>query len=148
MRIKLPKDMFLQAVAEGKVYYFVNKVFGGEPHFHIVIKRTDIDVLIFTCCTSQFDTIRRHIEAKKLPNTTLVWISPSDSSNPFHKDTYVNCNSYSTCTIEEFGVMYENEKVDFSGEISDDHFQQILIGLHDSPQIDEETKDMLPKPSI
>jgi hypothetical protein len=43
--------------------------------------------------------------------------------------------------------MYNSNAVDYSGEISEIHYEQILIGLHKSPMIDNETKDVIPKPN-
>ena len=101
-----------------------------------------------SCCTSQFDTVRRFVETRSLPMESLVWISPDESSvdNPFSKDTYVNCNSCFTYTIEEFRTMYDAETVSYSGKVSDSHYEQILIGIHSSPLVDNETKEIIPTP--
>lgn len=147
--MKLPTDIFLSAIEEKKVYYFSStQINTPEPHYFICLKRTDNDVLIMSCCTSQFDTVRRFVESRSLPNETLVWISPGDQTdeNPFVKDTYVNCNSSYTYTIDEFRSMYNSDSVTFSGEISDEHYEQIVIGIHKSPLIDTETKEVIPLP--
>lgn len=96
-----------------------------------------------SCCTSQFDTVRKFVESRKLPTETLVWISPND---PFRKDTYINCNSTIPYTVEEFKVMYESDTIKFSGEISENHYEQILIGLHKRTMIDRELKQVIPLP--
>jgi hypothetical protein len=40
--------------------------------------------------------------------------------------------------------MYESDAIENSGEISDVTYGQIIIGLHESPLIDEEIKELLP----
>lgn len=87
----------------------------------------------------------RLLEKNNLPNETIVWVSPADEENPFTKNTYVNCNEYFTYTIDEFKNLYESDKVKFTGEISEIHYEQILIGIQMSPLIDDETKELLPK---
>ena len=145
--MKLPVNVFLSAIEQKKVYFFSSeKINITDPHFFICLKRTENDILIMSCCTSQFETVQRFVVTKSLPEKTLVWISPKDPANPFNKDTYVNCNSSQTYTVEEFKSMYEKDAVKYSGEISDDHYHQILIGIKASPLIDNETKDALPDP--
>jgi hypothetical protein len=146
MPIKVPTDHFLSAIQEKKVYYF-SSIFlkTTEPHYFICIKRTEDEVLILTCCTSQRDTIQKFIEKKNLPFETMVWISPSDRENPFYTDTYVNCNSTFTYTVDEFRSMYDSDKIDFSGEISLNYYSQIITGIHKSPLVEAETKELIPQ---
>ena len=143
--MKVPTDLFLQGIEEKKVYYFSStRLNTPEPHYYICIKRTDNDILILSCCTSQFDTLRQYVETKSLPFSTLVWVSSKDDSNPFSKETYVNCNEYHPYTLDEFKQMYDSDAIDFSGEISDCHYEQIIVGIHDSPLIEPEIKELLP----
>ncbi len=145
--MKLPVNLFLSAIAEKKVYFFSSdRISTTDPHFFICLKRTENDVLIMSCCTSQFETVQRFVISKRLPEETLVWITHKDASNPFNRDTYVNCNSSQTYTVDEFRQMYNSDAVKYSGEISEDHYHQILIGVKASPLIDDETKDALPDP--
>jgi hypothetical protein len=144
--MKFPVETFLAGIAERKLYYFSNKKLNTEiEHHYICIKKTDNDVLILSCCTSQFDTIRNFVESRNLPNSTLVWISPVDGDNMLTKDTYVDCNNVHLSSIEEFKTMYDADSITFTGEISESHYVQILIGLHDSPLIDNATKKLIPK---
>jgi len=41
--------------------------------------------------------------------------------------------------------MYNSNTIDFSGEISDVHYEQIVVGLHSSPLIEPEIKELIPK---
>jgi len=42
--------------------------------------------------------------------------------------------------------MYDNDSITLSGKISDNHYEQILIGIQKSPLVDNETKAIIPKP--
>lgn len=138
-------EIFISTIAERKVYLFsTKKISTSTPHYFICLKRTDTDLLIMTCCTSQFDTVRLFAEKRNLPTETLVWITPNDQDNPFDKDTYVNCNQSFVFALDEFKELYESGKFGLSGEISESHYHQILIGLHKSPLIDEDTKTLIP----
>ncbi len=149
--MKLPTDYFISAIEDQKIYYFSSsKLNVTDPHYFICIKRTVNDILILSCCTSQFETVQNYVTTKKLPYETLVWINPdsSDLNNPFTKDTYINCNQFFTYTVEEFRNMYDSEQVSYSGILSDNHYVQILTGIHSSPLIDEETKEIIPSPEL
>lgn len=145
--MKIPVDLFVSAIEEKKIYYFSStKINTNEPHYFICIKKTDNDVLIMSCCTSKFETVRKFVESRCLPFETLVWITPSDLNNPFTMDTYVNCNDTIPFTIEEFRIMYDSDSITSSGEISLNHYSQILTGIHKSPMIDDEIKELIPNP--
>jgi hypothetical protein len=141
--MRFSSAMFLDSIEEKKIYYFSSSVLNtNTPHNFICIKRTSDDLLILSCCTSKFETIKRFIETRNLPYETLVWLS----ENPiFTKDTYINCNQYFEFTLGEFRRMYENNTIEFRGEVSQSDFENIINGLLNSPLIDEEIKDILPK---
>ena len=44
--------------------------------------------------------------------------------------------------------MYNSDRIEFSGEISEAHFQQILDGIQASTLVDGETKALVPKSII
>lgn len=146
--MKVPIESFISSIKERKVYYFSSdKINVDNPHYFICIKKTEQDILILTCCTSQFETIKRFVETRSLPYETLVWIKPNeeDDDNPFIVDTYVNCNKVFEHTIEEFRNKYNSDLISFSGEISMNYYSQIVNGLNLSPLIEGEIKDCLPK---
>jgi hypothetical protein len=47
--------------------------------------------------------------------------------------------------MEEFQVMYDSDSISIKGELSLSYYAQIINGLMDSPLIEEEIKDCLPK---
>ena len=145
--MKVPTELFIKGITEKKVYYFSSTQINTDiPHYFICIKRTDEDVLILSCCTSQFDTVKSFVESRNLPFETLVYITPADEINPFDKQTFVNCNEYFEYSVDDFRSKYETDSISFSGAISDGHYEQILIGIHASPLIAPEVKELIPQP--
>lgn len=60
-------------------------------------------------------------------------------------DSYVDCNSYFDYSLEEFKRLYESNELEYKGKLSESHFEQILIGIKDSPLIEEAIKDLILK---
>jgi hypothetical protein len=128
------KKIFIQQIAVKKVYKFVNhKLSSMEPHFHIVLS-VENEILILAVCTSQFEKRKKFIEKKSLPENTLVKIS----GDFFDKETFVDCNMniFSEETCEKLYNLYKDGLLEFSGEITDCEYIQILDGIIDSPLID------------
>lgn len=117
------------------------------PHYFICVCNHPIDIVNLSCCTSQFDTVKKLIERNRLPSETLVYISEKESDNPFSKETFVNCNEYFPYTIDELWDLYESGELEIIPSLLPIHsFEQILIGFNISPQIEEEIKESLPNP--
>mgnify|MGYP005866697429 CR=1 FL=1 len=74
----------------------------------------------------------------------LIWIKP-DNTNGLTKDTFVDCNSFFEYSIDDFKTMYENNLLEYRGDISDTHYEQIINGLLESPTIPTEIKELLRK---
>lgn len=147
MRLRFPINDFRESIGPQKIYFFSSrKISSDSPHYFICLKRTDNDVLILSCCTSQFETNLRIIRRNAWQEETLVWIKPGEGENPFTVDTYVNCNDTFLYTVDEFIAMYEAERLDYVGEVSDNHYRQILYGIQKSKKVEQEIKDMLPDP--
>jgi hypothetical protein len=145
--MQLPTDVFANSIGERKVYYFSNKQLNTTvEHYYVCLNRTKGDILILSCCTSKFETVKKFVEMRNLPYETLVHIKPKPNENPFTVDTYVNCNSYYQFTVEDFVNMYQSNNLTYKGEISLSDYEQLLYGLHASPLIDEDTKELLPNP--
>lgn len=143
--VKVPTSNFSDSIKEKKIYYFSSTYLNTNiPHYFICIKRNDNDILFLTCCTSKFDTVRKFIETRNLPNESLVFISPKNENNPFDVDTYINCNYVYTYTVEDFENMYELNSINYTGELTDGQYQQILTGIHSSPLVEVETKEEIP----
>lgn len=141
--MKLPVSLFVEGISPGKVYYFSSeKLTTSVPHFFICVSRTENNLLILVCCTSQFEKRKKFIESRNLPYSTLVWIKPNED-NGLNIDSYVDCNSYYDYMVNDFAKLYENDLLEYKGEISESHLEQIRIGLQDSPIIEEFVKDII-----
>jgi hypothetical protein len=142
--IRIP-ELFADGVAEQQIYYFATAEV-ENPHFYICIKRTDGNILYMSICTSQFETIRKFVETRHLPFETLVFIKPNtaDENNPFSKETFVNCNNVFTFTIDELTEKYINGEISYKGQLEDIYYEQLLLGIHASPLVDEEVKEFIP----
>jgi hypothetical protein len=141
--VKVGSHIFEETLEPGRIYFFKNKKLTSNiPHFHILIAIPNNDLLILTCCTSQFEKRARFIELANLPFETLVWLKPDDD-NPFTKDTYVDCSSSFKYSKDTFIDMYTNGNLEYKGIIQDGKLQEIIHGVKSSPVITEEIKDLL-----
>jgi len=141
----LTKLEFEAEIKSRKIFYFpCEELKTPIPHYFICICIYPIGTANLSCCTSQFDTVKRLIERRRFPNETLVYIPDSDSDNPFHRDTYINCNEYFPFLIEELWDMYQHGILEIRSELPLHSFEQILIGFNTSPMIEDELKDSLP----
>jgi len=142
-------QVFAQGIREKEIFLFssdlINTVY---PHFFVCIKRTENEVLILSCCTSKPASAQRFINTRGLPQETLVHIPSQmdDALSPFLKDTYINCNGYIVHTVAELRARFEEKKLTPVGNLPDKYYDLILKGLHMSDQIDEDIKEILPKP--
>jgi hypothetical protein len=148
-KLAFPPDWFKDSLVEKKIYYFTSTTINSDkPHHYICVKRRDDNVLIMSLCTSKFDTVKKFVESRGLPNETLVYVRPEPLNEdiPFDKETYVNCNNVHTFSVDELVERYTNGSVSLSGEIPDSYYHQIVTGLLASPLIAEEIKSELPSP--
>ena len=141
--MKLPIDFFLKGINEKKVYYFSSsKLNTTVPHYFICILKGEKDTLLMVCCTSdKNDKRKRRIEMLGL-HSTLVWIKPDDN-NGFTKDTFVDCNSVFEYSVRDFKTMYEQELLEYKGEVADSHYEQVINGLLESPNITDDIKELI-----
>lgn len=142
--MNLPSELFNSYIQPKSIYYFsTDKLNTPESHYFICITKNSVEMIILVCCTSQFKKRANFIESRNLPQTTLVWIEP-DSKNGLKMDSYVDCNGIFDFSTNELKSKFDNETLKYIGEISDDVYQQILIGLHDSTLITEAQKEYFP----
>jgi hypothetical protein len=143
--MKLPIDFFLKGIDEKKVYYFSStKLNTDKPHYFICVLKSEQNTLILVCGTSdRQDKRKKRIEMLGL-HSTLVWITPNET-NGLVKDTFVDCNTYFEYSVADFKTMYEQDILEYKGEISEGHYEQIIGGLLDSPTIPEDLKQLLRK---
>lgn len=126
----LPVGLLQKSVEEGKVYFFRNDCpIGIKGHMHVCIKVLD-KVYLFSVCTSQMATIRKHAELAGISLDTYPSF-PKDELNKFDADyTFVNCNDVVECSADEF-VEYLESKciVPMEGVIDDVGMEAIAKGI-------------------
>lgn len=141
--MKIPLDLFLQGINEKKVYYFSSvKINTNIPHYFICVLKGEKDTLLLVCCTSDRDDKRKRRIEKLGLYSTLVWIKP-DNDNGLTKDTFVDCNSIFEYSIEDFKTMYQQNILEYKGEITGGHYEQIINGLLESPNITNDIKELI-----
>lgn len=142
----LTDQQFRANIKPRTVLYFPDEAILKTPnsHYFICLGKNSDGHLMFSCCTSQFDTVRQLVERNRWPQSTLVYIPGNDTENPFRTDTYVNCNEFFEYSLNELWSMYLDGILSFKGDLPLHSFEQILIGLSDSPQIEDIIKEELP----
>lgn len=56
--VNVGSHIFEDNLEPGRIYFFKNKELTSDaPHFHILIVIPNNDLLILTCCTSQFEKL-------------------------------------------------------------------------------------------
>lgn len=139
--VRFDGSTFGSTIEPGKIYYFKSDQLTSTdlPHYFIVVATPTNDLIIFTCCTSQFEKRKRFLELTQIPFSTLVWIKPNEN-NGLKKDSYVDCNNCFRYSFEELIEMYNNCKVEFVGCLSDSKLEEIKQGIIESPLIVNEIK--------
>lgn len=142
----LSPEQFTSAIKPRAILYFSDQIAlkTPNPHYFICVGSNYDNELIFSCCTSQFNSVLTLIERKRFPSSTLVYISKDDNENPFTKNTYVNCNEYFPYFLSELWQLYVRGILSFHGELPLNSFGQILTRFMDSTQIEQELKEGLP----
>lgn len=139
-------DFEAQLVSRRLLYFaYPEELKTPTPHYFICLCNHPIGSASFSCCTSQFDTVKRLVENKLYPPETLVYIPHSDSENPFTKDTYVNCNEHWVFSVNELWVKLQTGALQIMPNLLPlDSFHQVLMGLQASPVVEVELQESLP----
>lgn len=136
----LPINLINSVIKEKAVFYFrTSKIHSEEPHYFIVISNIENKIIALSCCTSQYDTILKYIKRNKYPDNTIADIDYNDYS--FLKtSTFINCNGKIEFEYDDF---VKKHLKDEKGEINDVDFKKIVVGMLNSPDIEEEFKEIL-----
>jgi len=100
------------------------------PHYFIVVAYDD-DEVHFVECTTNRERLEGLFERNGFNLNGLVYI-PSERVNGLTRDTYVNCNDNYTSSIESLLEKCESNNLQWVGDISYDHYDQIRTGIIDS----------------
>lgn len=109
---------------------------------HICIKIKD-ELLLFSACTSQTDTVYRLAQRKKWDLNTFPCFKQNDT-NKFEKElTYVNCNHIIRCEKDSFINMLKNKSViRLDGTLTDNDIRLISQGVKLSPVVTDDIKNL------
>ena len=140
--MELPSSLInTTLIKEKAVFYFRSEqLSSSEPHNFVVVKNVDNTFIVFSCCTSQYDTIYNYIKRNDYPEETMTSLDYNDYKF-LKKPTFINCNSKIEYTYTEFTDLYQNGKIKHKGEISDEDYQAIVNGILLSEDIEEDFKD-------
>lgn len=141
--MELPSTLILSTVSEGNIFFFKKGCIVGIPeHRHICVKKSEDEVLIFTCCTSQEDTMNRLIQYHQLDPVTIPWIKADETNKLTKDDSFVNCNNVYKISYSEFCDLVNKGIISSTGgTLKDGHFSQIVEGILASKLVEEEIKD-------
>jgi hypothetical protein len=130
-------------IKEKSVFYFSSsKINSTEPHNFILIKRIDESLIVFSCCTTKYDTIYNYILRNNYPEETIA--SLDYNVHDFLKSpTFINCNSKTEYSYREFVDLYSKGKITYKGEITTEEYDKIVDGMILSDDIEDEIKDYL-----
>jgi len=142
--VRVSSKTFGTTIERGKIYYFKSKnlIATDQPHYFIVIATPSDDLLIFSCCTTQFKKRALFIKLNKISQSTLVWIKPN-CENKLPEDSYVDCNNYFKYSKQDIIQMYESDQIEFIGYILESKLEEIRQGFQDSPLIEDEIKGII-----
>lgn len=142
--MELPSIIISSTVTTGNIYYFTSECpIGIKGHMHVCIKRNN-QIVLFTTCTSQTNTVYNFIKYTGADPNTFPCIK-KDEINKFDKDlTYINCNTV-TIIPESTFIEYIKQGIikPFDGKITETQIQNIVKGVKLSTQVSENIKKML-----
>lgn len=142
--ILLPTKLFVNELKIGNIYLFIKHKLKSteEPHYFIVMGKSDGELVLFSCCTKRLETILRHNKISGTSNDTIVEIKP-DENNKLPKDTYINCNSVIPHTIDELYSLSQKGHMKYQGCINQNQIVKIQKGINISKQVVGEFKDII-----
>ena len=79
---------------------------------------------------------------KFLPQETLVEISPEEYSE-LTKETIIDCNNCFIRPLSEIDEKLKNKEIRNHDDLPEQILEKIIAGLHASPMIAEDIKEML-----
>jgi hypothetical protein len=142
----LPKEVFIRGLAVGSIYLLNKHKLKNTsvPHLFIIAGMNDEELVLFSCCTTQFEKRRRFIELSGLPFSTLVSIKPN-GTNKLDKETHINCNELYSYTVDELHTLSNQGDMRLIGKLDEGKYEEMKTGINDSPRIVGEYKDIVNK---
>lgn len=83
--MKLPTELFLSNISSKMVYYFKSdKLNSTIPHYFVCLVVDNNEMVLLSCCTSQFEKRKKFIESRKLPHS-IFGMDKTDKRRCFSK---------------------------------------------------------------
>lgn len=128
---------------QGSVFFLQHRDLTSPlPHFFIVLNACPLSntCLVLAVASSQIEKVRTR--RKGLPQETLVEVSPNEYDD-FTVETIIDCNSYLQISLHEFQEKLKIKEVQSKKDIPDDILQKIIMGINNSPLVEENIKELL-----
>ena len=141
----LASQLLANTIHQGSVYLLIeNTHIVKKPHYFVILNKDpwDAEILLLVNATSKIEKRRQVIKKLGFPESTLVKVS-AGSYSFLSLDSAFDCNS--PIKYSAGGLL---DKLEFSlfkhvGDLPIDIVTKIIEGVINSPQVDEETKDLL-----
>lgn len=131
------------ALYQGRVYFMQHRnLESSKEHFMVVLnKNPSADERIYVAViTSQIDNQEKWITALKLPEETLVKLSPGDYAE-LTKPSVISCNSFPSLPKPEFEAKVRCSKE--CNDLPNAILEKIIAGVKKSPLIIPKIKDLI-----
>lgn len=139
----LPVSLIGTSIEESKIYYFTsNSPIGIPQHMHVCI-RVKEQMLLFSTCTSQTDTVYRLAVFQKWDMNTFPCFK-RNAMNQFTRDlTFVNCNNIIRCSQDDFAnYLKQGVIIPLEGVMDEEAMRLIANGVRKSKVVTQEIKDL------
>ena len=145
------KAFIKASLKPGSVHYITLNQSEGfnspEPHYFIVVsEQSDEEDILYVCCTSQLEKIRKRMHFQKLSEETVVFTDPEEYT-VLSKDTAINCNSIFIQSLDELVRKFQESGSTFKlkSDVPEELRDRIIKGVRASKQVSRGHKDRLPK---
>lgn len=134
-------------LTRGDVFVAINPgLSGSEPHFHIVVHRTDDHLIVVTYTTTEVEKARercQRVEKIKFPHIepeTLVLTGPEDCES-FTRECAINCNHVQMMSEESYTTRPAFRKLHPIGNPK--LLDQIKAAIRKSPVVEQKISQLL-----
>ena len=134
-------------LSPGDVFVAINLgLSGSEPHFHIVVHRTDDELIIVTYTTTEIEKARARcqraekIRFSHIEPETLVLTGPNDCAS-FTSACAINCNHVQMMTEESYTTRPAFRKLHPIGNPK--LLDQIKAAIKKSPIVEQKISQLL-----
>ena len=144
--MNIPAEIRIKStIKPGAVYYFSDEELSSdEPHYFIVLNHTPLtdEVVLLVCSSSQIEKVKRRIQRRALPATTIVEITP-DEYPGFTKDSIINCNTIFRKKLELIIERLRQGSLKLKPVMDTALVEKLRAAALQSPEIEEEIKEYL-----